>query len=330
MLVVDNVMKTFRSSAGGHVSAVDGVSFSVRDGETLGVVGESGCGKSTMARMLVGLVPPTSGRIVLDGQDITAVRGRRDRLQLARRIQMVFQDPHSSLNPWLTVHDALNEVLTVHHHNERATRSRQVGELLERVGLRPAVGARYAHELSGGQRQRVGIARALAVNPQVLVLDEAVSALDSSVRAEIMNLLVDLKDDIGLTMVFISHDLSMVRHISDRILVMYRGRTVEQGPWDVVSDAPAHPYTRALQAAALLLPGATTAHDEVVKSDDSGHQAELVGCRFQERCPHTEQVCITEEPALLTLTPAHQSRCHFASKFAVEDHNASGAHAGGR
>ncbi len=231
------------------VTAVAGVSLRVDDGETLGVVGESGCGKSTLAKLLVRLEEPTSGRVVLDGIDVTAA-GSKELRALRRRIQLVFQDPYSSLDPRRTVGDTLGEVLVAHRlHGDAAGRQRRVGDLLDMVGLAPGFARSYPHEMSGGQRQRVGIARALAVEPTVLLLDEPVSALDVSVRAEIMNLLVRLREQLGLSYLFISHDVAMVRHLSDRVIVMYLGRVVETGPWKVVLDRPLHPYTEALRDA---------------------------------------------------------------------------------
>jgi ABC-type oligopeptide transport system ATPase subunit len=250
ILQVDDLVKEYPlRGTDQQLRAVAGVSFIVGRGETLGIVGESGCGKSTTARLLVRLEDPTSGRIELGGQDISTVRGRTLRAA-RRRIQLVFQDPYASLNPRLTVAQTLDEVLRVHHLAGNSARRRErVGDLLSMVGLRPYFVDRYPHQMSGGQRQRVGIARALAVEPDVVVLDEPVSALDVSVQAEVMNLLTRLRDELGLSYVFISHDLGMVRHISDRIAVMYLGRIVEIGPWRPVSDNPLHPYTRALQDA---------------------------------------------------------------------------------
>jgi ABC-type oligopeptide transport system ATPase subunit len=241
MIEVEGLVKHYRGR-GAAVRAVDGISFQVGKGETLGLVGESGCGKSTTARMLVRLDTPTAGRIRLGGEDVTQLRGR-DLRRVRRRIQLVFQDPYSSLNPRLTVGSTLAEVLSFHGMKT------PVGELLDMVGLAAGLRDRYPHQLSGGQRQRVGIARALAVNPEILVLDEPVSALDVSVRAEVMNLLAQLRTDLGLTYVFISHDLGMVRHLCDRIAVMYLGKIVELGDWKQVSDSPAHPYAQSLRAA---------------------------------------------------------------------------------
>ena len=230
------------------VRAVRDVSLELEAGRTLGVVGESGCGKSTLARLLVGLEPPTSGSVEIEGEPVRA-GSTSERRALARRIQLVFQDPFSSLDPRLTVERALGEVLKVHHLADRDGRGSRISGLLEMVALPPRFAARYPHELSGGQAQRVAIARALAVEPRILVLDEPTSALDVSVRAEVMNLLIRLQEELQLTFVFISHDLGMVRHISDEIRVMYLGRVVEAGPYDLVLDSARHPYTRALAAA---------------------------------------------------------------------------------
>lgn len=300
VIAVRKLVKHYRTRGRGIVHALDGVSFSVAPGETLGLVGESGCGKSTTARLLVQLERPTSGQIVVDGIDL-GTAGRADRRELRRRIQMVFQDPYASLDPRVRIGDAIGEVLRVHGlAGSSAGRRGRVGELLSMVGLSDAMTVRYPHELSGGQRQRVGIARALAVEPRVLVLDEAVSALDVSVRAEVMNLLARLRRDLGLTYVFISHDLGMVRHIADRIAVMYLGQIVEVGPWQPVSDAPAHPYTVALQSAVPVA-------DPVVESGRapltvSGEVPDAArppgGCRFHPRCPLVEDVCRTVDPAL--------------------------------
>ncbi|MFD0579066.1 ABC transporter ATP-binding protein [Dactylosporangium darangshiense] len=319
MLRATNLTKQYPVRGGdGVVHALNDVSLELGDGETLGIVGESGCGKSTLAKLLVRLEDPTSGRVELDGVDLTGLRGRALRAQ-RRRIQMLFQDPYSSLNPRQRVGSTLREVLAVHRLGGDARgRERRVAELLELVGLGAQLADRYPHELSGGQRQRVGIARALAVEPSVLLLDEPVSALDVSVRAEIMNLLVNLRDELGLSYVFISHDVAMVRHISDRVAVMYLGRVVELGDWKPVLDSPEHPYTSALCAAVpvpnpeLAQPIQATVIGEV--PDPANPPA---GCPFHPRCPRAEDVCRQTDPPLLELRPRHAVACHVAARTAV-------------
>jgi oligopeptide/dipeptide ABC transporter ATP-binding protein len=299
MIEVTEAARHYRTSDG-VVRAVDGVSFVVAEGETLGLVGESGCGKSTTAKLLVALERPTAGKILVDGIDVATARGAELR-RLRRTIQLVFQDPYASLNPRRRIAATLAEVLAVHDLARGTAATRRVGELLEMVGLPASVGDRYPHQLSGGQRQRVGIARALAVEPRVLVLDEPVSALDVSVRAEVMNLLVSLRASLGLTYLFISHDLGMVRHLCDRIAVMYLGKVVEAGGWRQVSDDPLHPYTRSLHDAVPVA-------DPTVESGRSGRTltgevpdpaAPPPGCRFHPRCPIAEDRCRTTEPPLL-------------------------------
>ena len=284
------------------VHAVNEVSLSLVAGETLGILGESGCGKSTLARLLVRLEEPTSGELLLDGIPVSGGRGGRQTLRTHRRaVQMVFQDPYSSLNPRHRVGDIVGTVLDVHGlSGGRRQRAARVGELFEQVGLDEAHARRFPHELSGGQRQRVGIARALAVGPRVLVLDEPVSALDVSVRAEIMNLLARLRDELDLAYVFISHDVSMVRHIADRVAVMYLGRVVETGTWLEVVDAPAHPYTRGLSAA-VPVPDPTFAVplEATVVGEVPSPVAPPSGCTFHPRCPLVEPRCSTVEPGLI-------------------------------
>jgi oligopeptide/dipeptide ABC transporter ATP-binding protein len=293
------------------VTAVAGVSIRLDDGETLGVVGESGCGKSTLAKLLVRLEEPSGGRVLLDGVDVTAASARELRA-IRRRIQLVFQDPYSSLDPRRTVGDTLGEVLVAHHlHGDREARAARVAELMEMVGLGPGLVRSYPHEMSGGQRQRVGIARALAVEPRVLLLDEPVSALDVSVRAEIMNLLVRLRDQLGLSYVFISHDVAMVRHLSDRVAVMYLGRVVETGSWKTVVDQPLHPYTQALRDAVPVPdPRATQAIETMVRGEVSDALPDGLGCAFAPRCPLVEDVCRSVEPPLVTLGGGHEVACH--------------------
>jgi len=299
------------------VRAVRGVSLELGAGETLGIVGESGCGKSTLARLLVGLEAPTSGTVEIEGSAVSA-RSTRERRQLARRVQLVFQDPFSSLDPRLSVEGALGEVLKVHQLADRTGRSERVGELLDMVALGRRFAARYPHELSGGQAQRVAIARALAVEPQILVLDEPTSALDVSVRAEVVNLLLQLQDTLGLAYIFISHDLGMVRHVSEQIAVMYLGRVVESGPYHAVLDNALHPYTRAL-AAAVPVPDpqldaerrADRLETRPLVADEPG-----AGCSYEPRCPLAEEICAAIDPSLLELAPSHRAACHVAARKA--------------
>ncbi len=310
MIEVRDLVKHYHVAGRGTVHALDGVSFSVGRGETLGLVGESGCGKSTTARMLVRLERPTSGSVVVDGNDIGALRGGALR-DVRRTVQLVFQDPGASLNPRLRVGDTIAEVLDVHGLGSRGSRRDRVRELLGLVGLSAATASRLPHQLSGGQRQRVGIARALAVQPQVLVLDEPVSALDVSVRAEVMNLLARLRSELDLTYVFISHDLGMVRHLCDRIAVMYLGQLVEHGPWREVSDAPAHPYSRALQTAVPVPDPSRYAEPQPsVRGEVPDAAAPPSGCRFHPRCPLVEDACRTDPQTLGDIAPAHQVACH--------------------
>jgi oligopeptide/dipeptide ABC transporter ATP-binding protein len=321
MLRATDLFKQYAGRRGAPpVRAVRGVSLELEAGRTLGVVGESGCGKSTLARLLVGLEAPTAGTIEIEGTQIAA-GSTSERRALARRVQLVFQDPFSSLDPRLTAERALREVLMVHKLAERGDRQRRVTELLEMVALGSRFASRYPHELSGGQAQRVAIARALAVEPRILVLDEPTSALDVSVRAEVMNLLLRLQDELGLTYVFISHDLGMVRHISDQIEVMYLGRVVESGPYDLVLDDSRHPYTRAL-AAAVPVP------DPVLDQQRRGAAREkpvamvaepASGCPYHPRCPLAEAVCLEVDPALLELAPAHLAACHVAARAIGRD-----------
>jgi oligopeptide/dipeptide ABC transporter ATP-binding protein len=304
---------------GQSLRAVAGVSLTLRRGETLGIVGESGCGKSTLARLLVRLESPTSGRIELDGADVTRL-GQRRLSAFRRRVQLVFQDPYASLNPRATIGRTLEEVLAVHRLGVGSDdRRRQVATLLDRVGLPGRFAGRYPHQLSGGQRQRVGVARALAVEPEVIVLDEPLSALDVSVQSGIMNLLTDLRDELGVSYVFISHDLGMVRHISDRIAVMYLGRVVESGPWAPVSDEPRHPYTQALQDAVPVADPAVEAARRIapVAGEVPDPADPPPGCPFHPRCPRVEDVCREIRPELVALLEHHEVACHVAVRDVV-------------
>ncbi len=292
---------------GDVVHAVDQIDFDVMPGETLGVVGESGCGKSTTARLLMQLINPTAGEVVFDGATV----GGRDLplKEFRRQVQMVFQDSYASLNPRLTVEDSIAFGPQVHGVSKQESHAR-AHDLLARVGLEPArFAARYPHELSGGQRQRVNIARALALQPRVVILDEAVSALDKSVEAQVLNLLLDLKDAFNLTYVFISHDLNVVRFISDRVMVMYLGQVVELGPADALFDQPAHPYTRALLSSIPAMDPDNRTEKAAISGDPPNPINPPSGCRFHTRCPLVQPVCSQRSPHLGSLNSPHPVAC---------------------
>ena len=294
------------------VRAVDGVSFSVLPSETLAIVGESGCGKSTIGRTALRLIEPTSGRILVNGVDITRTSQRQLR-PLRRLMQMVFQDPYSSLDPRMTIGDAIAEPLAIHGMARGRARKERVADLLQRVGLKPDQMERYPHEFSGGQRQRISIARALAPNPKLIIADEPVSALDVSVQAQVLNLLLDLQMSLGLAYLFISHDLAVVRHVSDRIAVMYLGRIVETANTKTLFAAPLHPYTDALIAAAPGARGAARSGTKLISGEVPDPANPPNGCAFHPRCPYTQDRCRIEAPALREISPGRFAACHFAS-----------------
>lgn len=303
------VGKTFFQRGHLTVHAVDGVSLSVLDGETLGLVGESGCGKSTLGKLILRLETPSSGRILFEGTDIAHIKGK-DLKEIRRKMQVIFQDPYSSLNPRRTIKNTIMEPLVIHGIGDRAKRNQKVYELMEEVGLRKDQATRYPHEFSGGQRQRIGIARALALNPKLIIADEPVSALDVSIRSQVLNLMKDLQEKYGLSYLFISHDLSVVEYISDRIAVMYLGKIVEIGLKSLVYNSPSHPYTEALLSSAPVPdPGARTRRI-ILRGDVPSPMAPPSGCRFHTRCPIRINLCSELEPVLKETDEGRFVACH--------------------
>jgi oligopeptide/dipeptide ABC transporter ATP-binding protein len=319
ILRVENLTKHFPIRGGlfsrqiGAVQAVDGVSFHIEAGETLGLVGESGCGKSTTGRTILRLLDPTEGRIFFKDRDITEL-GRSDMREIRREMQIVFQDPYASLNPRMTVREIVTEPLRNARGYKGKETKEKVKDLLAKVGLNPEHGNRFPHEFSGGQRQRIGIARALALNPQLLILDEPVSALDVSIQAQVVNLLKELQDELGLAYLFIAHDLSVVRHISDRVAVMYLGHIVETGTRQQIFNQPTHPYTQALLSAVPIPDPSKRAGRKriVLKGDVPSPSNPPSGCRFRTRCWKADQRCADEVPPLVDHGYDHPSACHYA------------------
>lgn len=307
ILTVENLKKHFEVP-GGNLHAVDGISFSIKKGETFGVVGESGCGKSTLGRTIIHIHQPTSGRIYFENEDITFISGRQCR-DLLRRMQFIFQDPYSSLNPRMTVIDIIMEPLLIDGMKKRDARQR-ASNLMEMVGLSKAFETSYPHELDGGRRQRIGIARALALEPKLIICDEPVSALDVSIQAQILNLLLELQEELKLTYIFITHDLSVVKHISDRVMVMYLGNMVELAETKELFRNPLHPYTKALLSAVPSINIDEKQKREILHGEIASPINPMPGCRFAARYKHVTEICKTDDPKLMEVKAGHFVACH--------------------
>ena len=321
LIEVQGLKQYFKKTSGffgtkvDYIKAVDDVSFYIKKGETLGLVGESGCGKSTTGRSLIKVYEPSAGRILFDGEDITHYK-EKHMLPFRKRMQMVFQDPYASLNSRMTIEEIIGEAIETHGLATGNEKHERILNLLDRVGLMRDHANRYPHEFSGGQRQRVGIARALAVEPEFIICDEPISALDVSIQAQVINMLEDLQQDMGLTYLFIAHDLSMVKHISNRIGVMYLGNLVEIGSSDEVNNHPAHPYTKALLSAVPLPdPQLAKANQRIILQGDVPSPLNPpTGCRFRTRCTSCMKICSEVKPELKKIAPGHQVACHLYQK----------------
>lgn len=326
LLEVKNLVKHFPITKGiifskqvGAVKAVDGISFTVNRGETLGLVGESGCGKTTTGRVILRLIEPTSGEVLFDGKNVPEL-SKEELRELRRDMQIIFQDPYASLNPRMTVADIVGEPLHIHGLAKGKEREKRVQELLDVVGLSSFHARRFPHEFSGGQRQRIGIARALAVNPKLIICDEPVSALDVSIQAQVINLLQDLQKEFGLTYLFIAHDLSVVKHISDRVAVMYLGKIVELADKDRLYANPKHPYTQALLSAIPIADPTVKKERIILKGDVPSPINPPSGCRFHTRCPYAMDICQTQEPDFVDTGDGHFVACHLHPAAAEKAH----------
>jgi len=308
LIQTQGLSKVFNLGKGKNLKAVTEVDLTLVPGETLAIVGESGCGKSTLARLLLRLEDATAGEIYFDGQNVSGISGDAEK-QWRRGVQMVFQDPYTSLNPRMTAHDAIREPLDNYGEGTRDERDIRVRDLLQRVGLNASYGVRYPHELSGGQCQRLGIARALALRPKVLIADEPVSALDVSIQAQVLNLIMDLQQDLGISIVFVSHDLSVVRHVSDRVVVMYLGRVVEEGPADVVLNTPSHPYTKALLDSVPIEHPSKRREKALLSGEVASPLDPPSGCAFRTRCPNATEQCAKSIPKLRPVRPNVSAAC---------------------
>lgn len=321
IIEVQNIKQWFntnkKDSSGNkmYVKAVDGVSFNVRYGETLGIVGESGCGKSTLGRTILRLLEPTEGKIFFEDKDLTAL-SKEDLRDMRKELQIMFQDPYASLNPRMTVGDIISEPMEIQRVGDKKHRLKRTVELMKLCGLDPSYIRRYPHEFSGGQRQRIGIARAMSLNPKFIVCDEPVSALDVSIQSQVLNLLMDLQEEFGLSLLFISHDLSVVNHISDRVMVMYLGKVMEFANKEEIFENPLHPYTRALlEAIPSIHEDKENKNRNLLKGDIPSPINPPKGCVFNTRCPYCEERCRTEVPEYREVLENHRVACHFAEKF---------------